>query len=219
MNAVMKVPKAIWRTVYLLLSICLLVQLFHRYERWQRRVERVSPEQAPFCASGELYTVQTGDSCNSISLAHKIPSYGLYAGNREAIVACDRMRPGMALCLPFSCAEVYAIQPGDTCKGIEEQSSDVLDGEPFTKYNSWLHPFGDCDRLIHINHDYIGSVFCLGPQAGVFEGSENVTNPVSLKVNPEGYNGRQASRLPGQKPLRLLFALNDKDARQGTRAV
>ncbi|PTU20387.1 hypothetical protein P175DRAFT_0558571 [Aspergillus ochraceoroseus IBT 24754] len=172
--------------IYIALSIVLSIKLIRHilpdppYE-WR-------PEPSPLCAT-ELYTVRNGDTCNSISVMHKIPSHGLWEGNKNTIPWCNVIQPGMVLCLPPSCDVVHQLQPGDTCESIEIDHADVLNGATFLSLNPWLQNYQDCEKL-HLNPELAGTVYCLGIQGGYFGSPQNAWNPVSLKNMKTGERGR-----------------------------
>jgi hypothetical protein len=105
-----------------------------------------------------------GDTCDSISQAHKVASAALFMGNVN-LKRCTDIPAGTKLCIPFTCDNIYTIQPNDTCLSIEKsQKTGYQDGLTLKKYNPWLN--NQCTNL-HISSDVAyGHVICLGPQAG-----------------------------------------------------
>lgn len=121
-------------------------------------------EPTDFCASDVTYTTAEGDTCDSISQAHKVASAALFMGNVN-LKRCSDIPAGTRLCIPFTCDNIYTIQSNDTCRSIEKsQKFGYQDGLTLKKYNPWLN--NQCTNL-HMNSDVAyGHVICLGPQAG-----------------------------------------------------
>lgn len=72
------------------------------------------PTASPTC--GSPYTVQSGDSCDSIALAKNVSTYAITkAANTGA--DCVGLQAGAKLCLPQPCA-LYRVQFDDSCQKI-----------------------------------------------------------------------------------------------------
>ncbi|KAI9041066.1 LysM peptidoglycan-binding domain-containing protein [Aspergillus affinis] len=177
----MSTSKSLRKIIYVIVSAFLCIRMIRRF--WPQHEEHREP--GPLCASGILYAVQQGDTCDTISLAHKIPSHGLWEGNKESIVICDFIhnQVGMQLCIPFSCGEVYEARVGDTCESVEERHAEILRGKSFIKFNPWLQRHDHYCEQLDMAWDYFGKTYCLGYQGGIFGTTENVTNPVVLDEN------------------------------------
>jgi hypothetical protein len=84
--------------------------------------------------SGTLYTVQSGDSCNSIAAANSIATDRFLTAN-SLDYNCTSLTVGNQVCLGPSCA-LYQVQPNDTCDSILESETFYL-----TQLLSW-NPWG-----------------------------------------------------------------------------
>ncbi|WDK19402.1 LysM domain-containing protein [Colletotrichum graminicola] len=71
------------------------------------------PESPGLCISDEFYTTSSGDTCDSIALAHKVASAAQYMVNSE-LYGCDSITTGQELRLPLSCPKTYALQESDS---------------------------------------------------------------------------------------------------------
>lgn len=70
------------------------------------------------------YSVNAGDTCNSICAAQGVSTYQILAINPDIDYACGNLMPGQSICLGTEgadCTTTYVVQPGDTCLGIEAQ--------------------------------------------------------------------------------------------------
>lgn len=114
------------------------------------------------CASGVTYTTVKGDTCDTISLSHKVSSANLFIGNIN-LINCNRIPVGTNLCIPFECDRVYSIQKNDTCFSIEtSQGLGWGDGTTLQRYNPWLK--NRCTNLQIASENVYGHVMCLGVQ-------------------------------------------------------
>lgn len=64
------------------------------------------------------YTVTQGDTCDSISLAHNVSTFGLIDMNNLNIY-CDLPLPGKPIYLPLTC-KVAQLHKGETCYSLQE---------------------------------------------------------------------------------------------------
>ncbi|KAI6138462.1 hypothetical protein BKA82DRAFT_4236050 [Pisolithus tinctorius] len=68
------------------------------------------------------YTVQEGDTCDSISAANNASTYQVAVVNYGNVdPQCDNLTPGESICLGFAgedCQTTYVVQLGDTCDDI-----------------------------------------------------------------------------------------------------
>ncbi|KAE8381463.1 pectin lyase fold/virulence factor [Aspergillus bertholletiae] len=146
------------------------------------------PEDDPLCVSDNIYTTKKGDTCTSIALNHSISSAALYMGNQDLIRDCNQVVTGKNLCLPLSCERTYVLQPGDTCRSIEQDNAILLYDNstkiitPLRQLNPWIDTY--CTNLQSTAWAF-GRVLCLTPQSGVF----NATEPVPTSYNPWGTEG------------------------------
>lgn len=69
----------------------------------------------------EKYTVQRGDTCNSIAAAEGVPTNQIICQNPAINAACTNLAIDESICLGHKgndCRNVYTVRPGDTCVGI-----------------------------------------------------------------------------------------------------
>ena len=138
------------------------------------------PKPTEFCSTARWYTTKDGDSCDSVALKEGFSSMELFEAYKSSIRDCSQLEPGLVLCLPHSCASVYAVKTQDTCHGIEDQFS--LSSGSLSNYNTWL--FNDCSNL-RIVIEKVGKVICLGASGGSF----NASAPVSGDLGRAGGRG------------------------------
>lgn len=149
----------------------------------------IPPVAAPqFCVSGQYYTTQAGDSCDSIALSHSVSSASIFFGNGN-ITNCTSLPAGQDLCVPLTC-QTYALRSDDNCL-----SASVNAGVPdITLYNTWIN--SGCDN-IHEANVTLGSVLCSSPMGGtyipgtptntsMFPGSDRTGYGTTLVPPPEG---------------------------------
>lgn len=105
--------------------------------------EPASPTNTATCSNP--YTVQSGDTCDSIALAMKVPTNAVIsAGGLSA--GCSNLTPGASLCLPRAC-NLYRVQYDDTCNTILE-ANDGLSGIDLLGWNPNINALcGNIDAL------------------------------------------------------------------------
>lgn len=81
------------------------------------------PVPTPICLSNVTYTIQAGDTCDSIALKHQVASAAVQIGNPMLIYNCSELVVGRELCLPMNCDRQYMLQDNDTCYSIERAQS------------------------------------------------------------------------------------------------
>ncbi|KAL4962768.1 uncharacterized protein BDV14DRAFT_210410 [Aspergillus stella-maris] len=103
--------------------------------------------------TGTAYTVQEGDSCDSILKAHKIATDRFITQNHFD-ANCSTMNVGDSICLGASCS-LYQVQLDDTCSSI------------LSNYTFYLNQLLSWNPTIHTNCDnldtMIGKEICVGP--------------------------------------------------------
>ncbi|GKZ34453.1 hypothetical protein AbraIFM66950_004728 [Aspergillus brasiliensis] len=103
--------------------------------------------------TGTAYTVQEGDSCDSISEAHKIATDRFITENHFD-ANCTTMNVGDNVCLGASCS-LYQVQLDDTCTSI------------LSNYTFYLNQLLSWNPTIHTNCDnldtMVGKQICVGP--------------------------------------------------------
>jgi LysM domain len=140
-----------------------------------------------FCVSGKTYITREGDTCDSISIAHQVPTVPLYELNKAQIGLCQHVKAGEELCLPVSCEKTYLIEDKDkSCKDIQRKLG--LDWDDLTAYNPWLYL--DCSNLGNIARN-VGRVMCASPQGNKI----NATWSTGDKM-PTGGRGNGHVQLP-----------------------
>jgi hypothetical protein len=120
------------------------------------------------CVSGNVYTTQSGDTCNSIAEAHSISSAAIFMGNSMTnggvnpplLSNCTAIEPGVTLCLPLTC-ETYLLRSDDDCISASLNAG----VEDITVYNNWID--SGCTN-IHTANVTLGSVLCASPQGGTY---------------------------------------------------
>ncbi|EEP79928.1 hypothetical protein UREG_04770 [Uncinocarpus reesii 1704] len=135
------------------------------------------PPPPPICVSDMKYTIQDGDTCDSIALAQSVSSAALFSGNSEIIHNCSRLPVGSELCLPLTCEKVYTLQSTDNCTSIEIATGTKVGG--LRAYNNWINMA--CTNL-HFASQVHGHILCLAPQAGTYTptgvGPGTTPNPI-----------------------------------------
>lgn len=118
-------------------------------------VLRTAPA-TPTC-SGSSYTIQTGDTCSSVSFSQGIDTAGLLAANN--LGPCSSFPQSGSLCIPTaSKCTVYTVQAGDTCGTIADAHS-VL----FSQIVSWNPMLNeDCGAIAGV----VGMQICISTPGG-----------------------------------------------------
>lgn len=125
------------------------------------------PSPPPFCISGQNYTIQEGDTCDTIAWKYHVASAALQSGNPTLINNCSDLIDGRDLCLPLRCDTVYTLKDNDTCFSIEREHKNLALGSVRT-INPWINY--DCSNL-QDTREIVGSVICLSPQGGTHNSS------------------------------------------------
>jgi len=77
------------------------------------------------------YTVQTGDTCNSICASQGVSTYQLAYVNSGIINAgCGNIKPNEILCLGIKnqdCLKTHVVKSGDTCDAIVKKDGITID--------------------------------------------------------------------------------------------
>ncbi|OJJ99923.1 carbohydrate-binding module family 50 protein [Aspergillus aculeatus ATCC 16872] len=122
------------------------------------------PTTTPSCVSGNVYTTQDGDTCDSIALAEGVSAATMYYTNPN-ILNCSAISAGTALCLPLTCTDVYSVQPNDTCSTVAV--ANFITTAEVINWNSQLT--WNCSNLHSTNPNW-GSVLCVSPPGGTYTG-------------------------------------------------
>lgn len=106
---------------------------------------------APTCPIS--YTVQEGDTCDSISIAHNASTFAIVrAGGVDA--SCSNLLTGSTLCLPQPCI-LHRVEFGDTCASIISAQAGLTPSR-LAHWNPNLDPL--CRYL----ETLAGSYLCVG---------------------------------------------------------
>ncbi|KAM5529504.1 hypothetical protein BFJ69_g16583 [Fusarium oxysporum] len=125
------------------------------------------------CVSGNTYTTQDGDSCDSIALAQGVSAATMYYINSN-IFDCSKIAAGTELCLPLTCTKIYKVQTGDTCRSIASKANILTD--KLLSFNSQLN--WNCTNLQDAD-PYWGSTLCVSTPGGTYSGQPvNNTKPI-----------------------------------------
>ncbi|KAJ5720928.1 uncharacterized protein N7483_008862 [Penicillium malachiteum] len=123
-----------------------------------------APVSESICVSGNIYTTEDGDTCDSIAQALGVSAATMYYTNPN-ILNCSDIITGTSLCLPLTCNEVYAVQPNDTCSSIAV--SNYITTSNVINWNSQLN--SNCSNLVSPD-PYWGSVLCVSAPGGTYTG-------------------------------------------------
>ncbi|KAJ3709791.1 hypothetical protein EV361DRAFT_923388 [Lentinula raphanica] len=101
------------------------------------------------------YTVQEGDTCDSISAAQNVSTYQ-FASVNSGIVdsSCSNLQPGANICLGYEgedCTTTYTVAAQDTCDSI----SSAYSINSTLLYNNNPQIDSACDNI------YVGEVLCV----------------------------------------------------------
>ncbi|KAK4214374.1 hypothetical protein QBC37DRAFT_472743 [Rhypophila decipiens] len=143
------------------------------------------------CLSGQKYTVKSGDTCNSISLANSVSSSTLYYINAD-LVNCSAPAVGLELCLPDRCATTFTVTQGQDCVtiAIRGAGSTASSWQDIVTWNAGLD-----DRCSNIwsapsSPRYWGNVVCISPPGGLPDpGTEEPSGPGTGNGNIGGPGG------------------------------
>lgn len=133
---------------------------------------------APMCLSNVNYTIQIGDTCDSIGVAHNVTSAAILTGNPTVVNNCSGLIPGRVICMPSTCRYIYQFQNTDDCDSIEVSYG--LTTGSLRRYNPWIN--FDCDNMQEAT-EILGSVICLGPQGGTYSNT-NLTSQLPGASSP-----------------------------------
>ncbi|KAJ3809491.1 hypothetical protein F5876DRAFT_66427 [Lentinula aff. lateritia] len=101
------------------------------------------------------YTVQDGDTCDSISTAQNVSTYQLAAVNSGVVDStCSNLQPGASLCLGYEgedCSSTYTVVAQDTCDSIY----DAYGINATLLYGNNPQIDSVCDNI------YVGEVLCV----------------------------------------------------------
>lgn len=97
------------------------------------------------------YTVNSGDTCNTISEAKQVSTYGITYRN-GLYSDCSNLAVKSSICVPDKCT-TYKVRSNDTCDGIIEQSGNAISGSQFLAWNPNINAL--CSNLGDLIDKYI----------------------------------------------------------------
>ncbi|KAK3682791.1 hypothetical protein B0T22DRAFT_484813 [Podospora appendiculata] len=105
-----------------------------------------------------LYTIQAGDTCNSIAVSQNVSTFAVYgsSGFRD----CASLPTGTKVCLLGQCVN-YQVKAGDTCDGIIAAAGITVSPSMFVAWNTNINAV--CSNLLGLAGDYI----CLSRPEGL----------------------------------------------------
>jgi LysM repeat protein len=106
----------------------------------------------------DRYQVRAGDTCQSVSQAHNVSTFGLLYWNNLAVGCTDFPKAGRAVCLPSPCP-IYTIQQNDTCLGIIAHHAPDYSMRQLRSWNMNINNV--CSNL----EGMVGDQICIGPPA------------------------------------------------------
>lgn len=135
-----------------------------------------SSPAVPSCTSS--YTVASGDTCVSISIAKSVSTFGLVYLNSLDAGCTNFPQAGTAICIPSTC-KTYTVKTDDTCLAIiQQQSTDAT----MVQLQSWnMNLNRQCSNL----QDYANTTICISAPLDIAESSPNNTNPVQSTFTTE----------------------------------
>ncbi|KXH50735.1 hypothetical protein CSIM01_01584 [Colletotrichum simmondsii] len=125
------------------------------------------------CVTGVKYTVQNGDTCNSIAKAKSISAASLYYIN-PSLLDCDAPETGLELCLPLTCETTYEVKEKDDCVAIGVDQATTW--QNIIKWNGGLN-----DRCSNVwssktSPPYWGNIICVSAPGGLPDGGPDSGN-------------------------------------------
>lgn len=164
-----------------------------------------SSSATPTSMCGSIYTVQPGDTCNSISLAQNVSTYSvIYSGGLDS--ACTTLLPGAILCLLPQC-KLYTVQGTDTCSNILTAIGNGVTGTQFLSWNPNINSL--CGNLYRLS----GTQICVSPPGGYLT---NVTITAPLAVSTPVAAVAKPTNAPTQSNSRCAkwYTVQDGDTCQ-----
>ncbi|KAL1891091.1 hypothetical protein Sste5346_007917 [Sporothrix stenoceras] len=140
---------------------------------------------APVCASGNHYTVKSGDTCDTIAVANSVSSATLFAINPSLQDCRKALAVGTVLCLPHTCDALWTVQSTDTCLSIGNATGNSQSA--LVAYNTMLN--WNCTNLVAAlgKPPSWGSTLCVSSPGGVYDGI--AASNSSVDGNGGGGNG------------------------------
>lgn len=160
---------------YLYHSVCSLMtkhdqRILTHLLRGSTTVSSGGSTQTPGACSGTVYTIQSGDTCNSVASAQGINTVDLLAVNN--IASCSTFPTSGSLCIPaLSKCKTYTVQSGDTCASVADAN-----GLTWTQVVTWNPEVGtQCTFM----STYVGYQICISTPGGAWVNPSPVTTTSS----------------------------------------
>ncbi|KAI0714387.1 hypothetical protein C8T65DRAFT_644159 [Cerioporus squamosus] len=128
----------------------------------------LAPATTDHCIYG-TYTIQPGDTCESVASSHSLSLDQLIAINGLDISCGKLPAPGGKICLSGSCP-LYTVKPKDTCLGIYQ--ANAISWSQLLAWNPQLDDY--CTNI----DTQVGKGICIGPPGGSYQPSTTLP-PVS----------------------------------------
>ncbi|KFA68647.1 hypothetical protein S40285_09556 [Stachybotrys chlorohalonatus IBT 40285] len=115
------------------------------------------------CDAERTYTVQNGDSCDSIAEHHSVSSATLYYLNPE-LDNCTAPRVGIEICLPNQCERTYRVQSEeDDCVAVA-----IRRGATWNNIVDWNAGLDLRCSSLWSTSPFWGRVICVSPPGGEY---------------------------------------------------
>jgi LysM repeat protein len=101
------------------------------------------------CEPSAIYTIQPGDTCKDLCLAHNVSTHSLTASNGLEAYCRDFPLAGTEICLPKSC-NMYTVNINDTMQSIAEQQPGNFSIAQLLAWNPILIPLWKLIRQTHL---------------------------------------------------------------------
>ncbi|RAH66876.1 uncharacterized protein BO66DRAFT_404439 [Aspergillus aculeatinus CBS 121060] len=134
------------------------------------------------CSTGNWYTVQPEDTCDSIALAQSISSSTLYQIN-PTLYNCSDPTLGLRLCLPLACENVYEIAAGDNCSSITAATG--TSWLKLVSYNGMVD--SGCSNIG--DTALLGGVRCVSAPGGTFNLTVSANSSSTSGADGQGGSG------------------------------
>ncbi|KAK4163741.1 hypothetical protein QBC43DRAFT_289616 [Cladorrhinum sp. PSN259] len=104
----------------------------------------------PNCA-GYMYTIQDGDTCGSVSLAHSVGTDRMIYDNAHPTYTCDNFSPGTDICIQHKCP-LATVEKGMTCDRLAGEW--LISRRQLVLWNPTLSGLS-CDTRFEPNLDFM----------------------------------------------------------------
>ncbi|KAF2824331.1 hypothetical protein CC86DRAFT_420818 [Ophiobolus disseminans] len=115
-----------------------------------------APLPTPTCKT--THAIKSGDTCNSISEANNVSTFGIT--NRNSLYSdCSNLARRSTICIPEQCT-LYKVKLNETCDSIIETHGNGVSGAQFLAWNPNINDL--CSNV----GDLIDTYICLSPPGG-----------------------------------------------------